>query len=1145
MNEFFKYSLKTTKFSEILEEINHNKNIEISEVFSDVSSLISLCIKEKLNKNVILICENIYQAQKVYDELSSIDDNVCFYPKDDFIAGELLTESFEFSLQRINTLKSIFFDKKKKVFVTNLGALLNKVPRKEEYLKRIKKITTGDSIKPKELLDFLIESGYKRVYTVEKQGEASLRGSIIDIFPVNENHAFRIDFFGNDIESIKFLNIDDQRSKDLIDFIIVMPKEEVFFNESEKDTIKFYIEDKLSSELPQNTRNKYLADLEFLVEKQEFSHLQKYLSLFIKDNYSFIDFIEDDIVCFNDFSALEKSEALIHNDIYNYLSNFEYYFKPSDFLNSLAGYLPKLEKVVYYTPERKRLSSNHISLNLRTITSYESNFDLFLMDLKTQYKNKTVLISLSNRFYPVLEDLLSSHEIPFVSKDSIVKKHKINLYNENFFSFELVNEDIVFINEEKIFKARKSYNTKYNLSVETKRLKSIQELKKGDYVVHYDYGIGIFEDIITMTVGAKTSDYIHILYSSDESLYVPVENLSILYKYTGEDGYKPKLSKLNSKEWGKIKVSAREKAKDLAQRLLNLYSTREQIQGFKYSEDDEIQKEFEDDFEYELTQDQEKAIAEIKGDMIEGKLMDRLVCGDVGFGKTEVAMRAAFKAVLSGKQVALLSPTTILSRQHYTTFKDRMDKFGVEVRLLSRFVSTKDIKRTISDTKEGKCDILIGTHRILSKDVEFKDLGLLIIDEEQKFGVEAKEKIKELKSSIDVITLTATPIPRTLEMAVSGIKNISLIETPPKNRYPVQTYVLERNDYIVKDAIERELSKNGQVFYLYNRVEDIELIYSYIHSLVPDARIAIIHGQMSKERIEDTIDSFINKELDILLSTTIIENGIDMPNVNTLIIHDADRYGLSQLYQLKGRVGRSDKIGYAYLMYNERKKLTEDAQKRLQAIKDFTELGSGFKIAVRDLTTRGAGEILGKEQSGFMNKVGVELYLKMIDEEIKKQKGEFEEESKDDYKIFMSRHIEENYISDDYAKIEAHTKISKLESIKDLNSLKEEFEDRYGEVKEPLLEYMYTKLSENLINKCDFERREVTDLKAVFVLKVENTREVDAESLFKYASDISRNFNFYYKLRRLYIEYKPGKSRLEMYKDIASFLENALADSHF
>ena len=1144
MNQYLKYVKNLPSVKEVLDKIESKCIVEVSEANRDMSSLLSLCLKEDLTNDIVIVSPNIYQAQKIYDELSMITEEVYFYPKDDFIATELLTESFEFELQRVNTLKAIFYNQRKKIIVTSVMGLLNKVSRKETYQNNIIKIKENDTIKPRDLINSLVNSGYKRVYTIEKQGEVSLRGSVLDVFPINENKPFRIDFFGDDIDSIKELDPETQRSRGQNKEIIIMPVEEIIFSKEEKDIIRFYINDKLeNSSLNQSTKSKYISDLEALDESNNHSLLQKYISMFIKEDYSFIDYLDNKIVCFFDIKQVEAQEAIVYNEIYNYLSGFNNYLKPHDFLNSLSSYKESLREQIYFNEEKSFNAEDIISLNTRDITNYESNYDLLLVDLKTIFKGKTVLFSLSDKTYQILEDILINHDIPYVSLDGNIKKGKINLYKGSFPSFELIDDKFVSINEEKIFKSKKSYKTKYNLSVETKRLKSVSELKAGDYVVHYDYGIGQFLEITTMTLGNKTKDYIHIKYSQDEFLYVPVENISLLSKYNGQEGYVPKLSKLNSKEWQKTKADARKKASDLAERLLSLYSVREDTKGFKYLEDDDIQEEFEKEFDYDLTIDQEKAIKEVKEDMITGKLMDRLICGDVGFGKTEVAMRAAFKAVLSGKQVAVLAPTTILARQHYNTFKERMDKYGVMIGLLSRFVSNKQIKTNIENAKEGKIDILIGTHRILSKDVSFKNLGLLIIDEEQKFGVEAKEKIKELKNNIDVLTLTATPIPRTLQMAITGIKNISLIETAPKNRYPVQTYVLERNDYIVKDAIERELSKGGQVFYLYNRVEDIETIYAYVKSLVPDANISIIHGKMTREQIENTIDSFISKEIDVLVSTSIIESGIDIPNVNTLIIHDSDRYGLSQLYQIKGRVGRSDKIGYAYLMYNGRKNLTEDAQKRLQAIKDFTELGSGFKIAVRDLTTRGAGEILGKEQSGFMNKVGVELYLKLLDEEIKKKKGEKIEDPKDDFKLFISRHVEKDYISDDESLIEAHTKISKIHSTKDLNALKEEFRDRYGEVRESLLEYMYAKLLENLLNKCKFERREVTDKVCLFVLSPEDTSKVDSESLFKYAQDISRNFNFYYKFRKLFIEYKNTSSLLDMYKDLSKYIEKCLKEA--
>ena len=564
--------------------------------------------------------------------------------------------------------------------------------------------------------------------------------------------------------------------------------------------------------------------------------------------------------------------------------------------------------------------------------------------------------------------------------------------------------------------------------------------------------------------------------------------------------------------------------------------------GYKYQKDSEFQKMFEQDFEFEETNDQLKIVKDIKEEMEKGVLIDRLICGDVGFGKTEIAMRIAFKTVYEGKQVAFMAPTTILSRQHYHTFVDRFARYGIKIALLNRLIDPSEQKKIIKQLKDGTIDIIIGTHRLLNDEISYKDLGLLIIDEEQRFGVEAKEKIKELKNNIDILTLTATPIPRTLQMAITGIKDISLIETAPKGRYPVQTYVLERNDFVVKDAIERELSKSGQVFYLYNRVEDMDRIERYVASLVPDARISVIHGKMDKFEIEDTIEKFINKESDILISTTIIETGIDIPNVNTLIVHDADRYGLSQLYQIKGRVGRGDKISYAYLMYDKNKNLTEDAQKRLQAIKDFASLGSGFKIAVRDLTNRGAGEILGKEQSGFMNRVGVELYLKMLDEEVQKKKGVEVKSNEDDISVIMSKHIDKDYISDEYVIIEIHTKISKLSSTLELENLKAELEDRFGPVKDNLLEYMYTKLAENLINSVGFERVDQYNDRIVMVFSSDKSKTLDAQSLFKYAIETSKNFSFTYKVYKIMLIYDARGGRFTMFKDVVKLIERLKSD---
>ena len=1132
-NDYFK---KSPKIKEILSEIKHNKKTEISEANREIASLISLCLKEETEDTIVIVTPNIFQAQKIYDLISNTNDDTYFYPKDDFISVELLTESYDFKLQRINTLKAIFLDDKKKIIVTCLSALLSKTPLKETYKSHIKELKTNDTIKPKRLIDDLIEAGYERSYTVEKQGEVSLRGSILDIFPINEDRAYRLDFFGDDIETIKVLDVESQRSEKEVDSIIIMPKSEMLFSENEKDAIRFYINDKLSQDLTEKTREKFEDDLIYLDETGEYSLLQKYMSIFIQDNYSFLDYIDKKIIVYYDYAFIERQELTINEQIYEYLSNFKDYFNVNIFLNTLKTY--NFEKEVYFTDKKRFHELKDICLHSKDIISYEGKLDLLKKDLLQDYKNKTIIISLKDKSYDVLKDYFIQNNIHFNEINTTIIKGEINLIKD--LQYPPIDSDelkTLILTDNEIFSSHIQTKSKYKLSVETKRLKSISELKIGDYVVHRDYGIGKFIETKTMTLGNHTNDYIHIQYQGDQSVYILVENLYVLSKYAGSESYVPKLSSLNTKEWSKAKASAKKKVQELATRLLNLYSLRENVQGFKYLKDDEMQKQFESEFKYELTKDQAQAIKDVKDDMESDRAMDRLICGDVGFGKTEVALRAAFKAVLSGKQVAYLAPTTILARQHFYSFKERMDKYGVNVALVSRFVKPSVIKENLKNLERGTVDIIIGTHRLLSKDVVFKNLGLLIIDEEQRFGVEAKESLKELKTNIDCLTLTATPIPRTLQMAITGIKNVSLIETAPKGRYPVQTYVLERNDYIVKDAIEREIAKSGQVFYLYNRVEDIDKIAAYVHYLVKDARIGVIHGKMDRNLIEDTINDFIEQKTDVLISTTIIETGVDIPNANTLIVHDADRYGLSQLYQIKGRVGRSDKISYAYLMYDKNKRLTEDAEKRLRAIKDFAELGSGFKIAVRDLTTRGAGEILGSEQSGFMDKVGVDLYLKMLDEEIKRQKGEEEEKDEKNIRVLMSRHIDKDYISDDYVLIEIHTKISKISSKQELIALKQELTDRFGPVSESLEEYMYSKLTENLINTCDFERVDITEYSFIFVISAAKSKTVDAESIFKYAASISNSFSFYFKVGKIFITYTENQSKILMYKNVSKYLQ--------
>ena len=623
------------------------------------------------------------------------------------------------------------------------------------------------------------------------------------------------------------------------------------------------------------------------------------------------------------------------------------------------------------------------------------------------------------------------------------------------------------------------------------------------------HGIGIYDEIVTLTKNGLKKDYIKLIYADGDVLYVPVEKIDRISKFVGKEASNMKLNKLNTDEWTKRKNKVRDKLNDIAGDLIKVSAEREMMKGFAFSEDDENQVLFDSEFEYTETADQLKAINSIKREMELSKPMDMLLCGDVGYGKTEVAFRAMFKAVNDGKQVAYLCPTTILSNQQYKSALNRFKTFPVNIALLNRFVPYEKQKKIIEDVNNGKIDILFGTHKILNDAIKFKNLGLLVIDEEQRFGVTHKEKIKKYKSNIDVLTLSATPIPRTLQMSMSGIRSLSLIETPPEERLPIQTYVLPENDNVVKDAIYKELSRNGQVFVLYNRVETIENKLRDINELVPEARIRIAHGQMSKTELEDVMIDFINHEFDILLCTTIIETGIDIANVNTLIIFDADRFGLSQLYQIRGRIGRSDKVGYAYLMYDNRKELNDLAVKRLSTIKEFTELGSGFKIAMRDLSIRGAGDILGSEQSGYIDSIGIDLYLKMLKEAVDKLKGTYVETKESDSVkpiIEVDTHISNDYVSEDDLKIEIHKKINEIDGIDKLLSVKEELEDRFGKISKEMELYMYEEWLEKLGNKLEVKTIKQTNTFIELEISKEMSSKIDGEKLFYTAYEVSKNF---------------------------------------
>lgn len=1126
MDKLLTYLEKTPYFKKLLNEYNNNEEIKITNTNDNVSILILVHLFKNTNKDMVLVTPNLFKAQKLYDQLSEVmnTDEISFFPQDEFITTEMLAMSVEFKLERINTIRNII-ENKKSIIITNTTGLIKYMIPKEKWTNAILNLEVGNTMNLKRIPEDLVSFGYQRETTVEKQGEFSLRGSILDIYPLNEDKPFRIDLFDDEIDTIRYFDINTQRSTTRTKSCVVYPMYEFFYDNSELDKIKNVVAEKLANNVfDKKSKNRIIDELTNLENRHEIDKLSRYLTLLYDKPETLTDYINGNTIIYYDYSKVIDNYKDVIRDITDWYENTNDYPKlgfnlVKDIKHIYSG------KSLYLDTFNNKENKVKTEFNIRSkdTTIYNNNMHMALNDFKKYHKFTTTIISFKTKkslqnFVELVDEKVKYNIIG--SNDSIVEKQLNFLVDEQSISVELFDVNLISLNEDNLFKKKQLKKAKYKSSLkDAKKLNTVEELKKGDLIVHYDYGIGRFIEVKTMTVGEMTNDYIHIAYKGDDSLFIPVENIKLLQKYTGSEGIKPRLNKLGGAEWAKTKQKVRQKVKDIADKLIKLYAAREKAVGFQYSPDTDLMSDFEADFEYQETEDQIKAIEDVKKDMESTMPMDRLLCGDVGYGKTEVALRAAFKAVLDNKQVAYLAPTTVLSRQHYHTFKSRLHKHGIKVELLNRFVTKSIQRRVLQQLSVGEVDIVIGTHRILSKDMEFSNLGMLIIDEEQRFGVEHKERIKEMKLNVDVLSLSATPIPRTLQMAIMGVKSMSLLETPPANRYPIQTYVLERHDAIIRDSIQREMARNGQIFYLYNRVDDIEVVARNIQRLVPEARVTFAHGKLGRLELEDVIESFLDKKYDVLVSTTIIETGIDIPNANTLLVHDSDKLGLSQLYQLRGRVGRSDKIAYAYLMYQPKKELKEEAVKRLKVIKEFTELGSGFKIALRDLSIRGAGDILGTEQSGFMDSVGIDLYLAMLKEEIAIQRGEKEEftEEVTPIKIQVNKYIDSNYVNNDYVKVEMHRKIADITSLEDIKLLTEEFTDRFGEPSKDIILYMYEKLFEYLSTLKGVEKVRETKNNVTIVISEEASARINGEYMFMKANDISKFIRFTYRLDRINI----------------------------
>lgn len=1134
---------KKAKYMNVINSVldkNIDNNIYVGNAACNLSRMLAAITYLKTNQNIVYIAENIYEASKAYEMFCDLldDDSVSFFPQEEFISSELVASSLTFRLARMLTLQNIV-ENKPKLIVTCTEGVTKQMMSKEKITASTIKLNVGDIIPLKKLVEMLVIRGYKKTSITEELGTFSVRGSIVDIYPINSDGVYRINFFDDEIETIKKVNIETQMSEGKTNNIYIFPLYDIYYEENEIPLI----EERILKE--HNLSEKVEKDLRKIKNYDSLDQLYIYLPYIDLKYTPFLSLMDNPICFYEDFNHIINHQKSQLEEIKEYLLSVKYKINNNLFIDVIEN-LGLACKNIFLSENISSLNNIKLSklIDLRTGNNfdYNNNIKLVIEDIKINQAKTYIITHFDNKKLSFLENVFENNGISFNKSDNI-QENKVNLIvSKNSYGFIDYEYNLEILTPNEFAPGKISKQSKYHKYYKnTTKIYDKDDLKPGDYVVHQEYGIGIYLGIETKTLREKQIDYLHIQYADEGKLYVPVENIYLLEKYNTSKDAKPKLNNLTGKEWKKKKARIKEKVIEVAKRLIKVQAERDLKHGYIYSKDSVEQLEFESDFEFRETADQIKAINEVKQDMEGTRPLDRLVCGDVGFGKTEVAMRAAFKAVDNGKQVVYLAPTTVLTRQHYFTFKERFEKYGIRVELLNRFVPASKQKIVLDGLKKGYVDIVIGTHRVLSDDLIFKNLGLLIIDEEQRFGVLHKERIKELKANIDILTLTATPIPRTLQMALSGLRDLSLIETPPTNRLPVQTYVLETNDSVIREAINREMGRSGQVFYLLNHIDELDRIVVKVNKLCPKAKIGVIHGRMSKEAIEDELVKFLDKEYDVLVCTTIIETGIDIPNANTLIIERADHLGLSQLYQIRGRVGRSDRISYAYLMYEPHKVLTQQAKERLDAIKEFTSLGSGYKIAMKDLAIRGAGDILGDEQSGFIDAIGMDLYMKLLNEAINDLKGVKEDEKEHKYfNITISKHIDPNYVMDDEIIIAMHKEISKIKSRDQIKSLISEYTDRYGELNEDILLYMETKYLEHLLKSKGIENFKETKDEILLNFDEETTRKINYKALSHTATKIAPLFTFSLKNNRIFIHINPFDYSNSYIYTLTKFLENLI-----
>lgn len=1114
----------TKSYNCLMDELNKKDHVGVVNIDESLALLYAVNLLNK--ENILLICENELQGEKITTSLNEISPGVASFlhsePSHFYFVN---SHSKELTHERIQVFHEILF-RKKRIIVTPLESLFKKLMPPKEYKKLFKSIKVGQIIEMDEFVTSLTDSGYQRCEMVENPGQFSVRGGLVDVFNIIDKNPVRVEFFDDEIDSIRVFDIENQQSMEKLDTLKLSPAHEILFKDYEKQELYDLLQKDMEKAKKKNGQrqvslenlaesyiNGQVENVEGLIPyyKGELSSLMDYFSQdthflffdgdrFSNQSESFVSQLKEDFQ-----SLLEKGEIFP-----NFFQRFFTFEEIQDFLQE--------KKTVDFQSLSKKFNfikaQAVIEVNSKEVYSFYGKIPEFVDQLAQWKKENYTLIILGQDKSRCnnINEMLSNYSIEgHIQKEDILYK-KVNIIQGSLAKgFVLYEDKLVVLSDRDIFK-EKAKSKKKKKNKKGKKIESFTDLKVGDYIVHDTHGIGLYAGIEQIAVEGIKKDYLHLKYAKGDKLYIPVDQMDSVQVYIGFGDKKPKVNKLGSGEWKKSKQKTKESVTDMAKELLEMYAKRRQAKGYAFSKDNNWTIEFEEKFPYEETGDQLQSIEEVKADMESNIPMDRLICGDVGYGKTEVAIRAAFKCIMDNRQVAMLVPTTILAQQHYNSFMSRFEDYPIRIEMLSRFRTKKQQEQIIEDIKRNQVDIVIGTHRLLSKDVRYHDLGLLIVDEEQRFGVKHKEQIKELKTNIDVLTLSATPIPRTLHMSLVGARDMSILNEPPHNRTPVQTYIMEYNEILLRDAINRELARSGQVYYVYNKVHDIESVVAKVSRMVPEARIAVAHGQMSETKLENIMMDFMDHEYDILVCTTIIESGLDISNANTIIIEDADHMGLSQLYQLRGRVGRSNRLSYAYITYRKDKTLSEIAEKRLKALRDFTEFGSGFKIAMRDLEIRGAGSMLGSKQHGHLTTVGYDMYCKILDEAVKELKGEETLVTiNTTIEVDVDAYIPSTYVESEKQKYQLYKKIIGIESQSELNQIEEDIEDRYGNLPKSVQNLLYIsyikKMSSSLgIDKIkDINNQIIFTFEKSFFLSVDEIKEIIKEYPVQFNTDKSGN----------------------------------------